>query len=86
MAEAGYPAVETGSTNAVFVPAATPLAIRQKLNAEISKILQKPEVLDRLTRQGSNPAMRSLEEADKFVRSELARWEEMIRGAGLEKQ
>lgn len=85
-AEAGYPQVDTGSTNVLFVPSKTPREVRQKLNTELNRIIQKPEVLARLTRQSMGSTIRTLDQADEFVRSEIARWEGMIKGAGLEKE
>jgi tripartite-type tricarboxylate transporter receptor subunit TctC len=85
-AEAGYPQVDTGSTNVVFVPSNTPREIKQKLNTELNKVIQKPEVLARLTRQSMGSTIRRLDQADDFVRAEIARWDGMIRSAGIEKE
>jgi tripartite-type tricarboxylate transporter receptor subunit TctC len=85
-AEAGYPQVDTGSTNVVFVPSKTPREIKQKLNTELNKVIQKPEVLARLTRQSMGSTIRTLDQADDFVRAEIARWDGMIRSAGIEKE
>lgn len=86
MREQGFDIV-TDSMLAVFAPAGTPKPILDRLNAEISKIIQTSDkVRDRLRQLGIEPTAMSQAEADAFVRSELTRWEGMIRRAGLQKQ
>lgn len=85
MREAGLDVV-TDSMLAVFAPAGTPRPILERLNADISKIIETSEpVRARLRQLGLDPTVMTLAEADAFVRSELPRWAEMIRRAGLEK-
>lgn len=85
MREAGLDVV-TDSMLAVFAPAGTPRPVLEKLNAELSKIIETSEpVRARLRQLGLDPTVMTLAEADAFVRSELPRWAEMIRRAGLEK-
>jgi tripartite-type tricarboxylate transporter receptor subunit TctC len=85
MREAGLDIV-TDSMIAVFAPAATPRPIQERLNSEISKIIDTSEpVRNRIRQLGLDPTTMTLAEADAFVRSELPRWAEMIRRAGLEK-
>ena len=85
MREAGLDIV-TDSMIAVFAPAGTPRPILERLNADISKIVETSEpVRARLRQLGLDPTSMSLAEADAFVRSELTRWADMIKRAGLEK-
>lgn len=85
MREAGLDIV-TDSMIAVFAPAATPRPILERLNSELSKIIETSEpVRNRIKQLGLDPTVMTLAEADAFVRSELPRWAEMIRRAGLEK-
>ena len=85
MREAGLDVV-TDSMIAVFAPAGTPRPVLERLNAEISKIVETSEpVRNRLRQLGLDPIVMTLPEADAFVRSELTRWAEMIKRAGLEK-
>lgn len=83
--ETGHDVV-TDSMIAVFAPAGTPRPILDRLNAELTKIVATSEpVRDRLRQLGLDPTTMTLAEIDGFVRSELVRWEGMIRRAGLEK-
>jgi len=85
MREAGLDIV-TDSMIAVFAPAGTPRPIQERLNSELSKIIETSEpVRNRIKSLGLDPTVMTLAEADAFVRSELPRWAEMIRRAGLEK-
>ncbi|MET0741814.1 MAG: tripartite tricarboxylate transporter substrate binding protein [Microvirga sp.] len=84
--EQGYDVV-TDSMLAVFAPAGTPQPILDKLNADLSKIILTSEkVRDRLRQLGLDPTAMTQAEAEAFVRSELTRWEGMIRRAGLQKE
>jgi tripartite-type tricarboxylate transporter receptor subunit TctC len=85
MREVGLDVV-TDSMIAVFAPAGTPKPILERLNVEISKIVETSEpVRARLRQLGLDPTAMKLDEIDAFVRSEMPRWEAMIRRAGLEK-
>jgi tripartite-type tricarboxylate transporter receptor subunit TctC len=84
--EQGFDVV-TDSMLAVFAPAGTPQPILDKLNADLSKIILTSEkVRDRLRQLGLDPTAMTQAEAAAFVRSELTRWEGMIRRAGLQKE
>jgi len=85
MRESGLDIV-TDSMIAVFAPMGTPRPILERLNADISRIVETSEpVRNRLRQIGLDPISMSLAETDAFVRSELTRWADMIRRAGLEK-
>ncbi len=86
MTELGLPVV-TDSVLMVFAPIKTPKPILERLNREISKIVMTSKnVGDKLNAMGMEPVEMNLIEADVFVRSEISRWAEMIKKAGLEKQ
>ena len=56
MAEAGFPDVEAVTWVGMFAPAGTPRAIVQRLNTEINRIIQEPDIRAKLTQQGIVPA------------------------------
>jgi tripartite-type tricarboxylate transporter receptor subunit TctC len=79
--------VVTDSVLAVFAPAKTPKPVLDKLNAEFTKIIgTSATAREKMTQLGMEPAPMKLDEADKFVRSELTRWGDMISNAGLKKE
>lgn len=87
MVESGYPKVVTGSMSAFFAPAATPPAILDKYNAEFIRIVNEVKpVREKFISMGLDPLAMKRTELDAFVRSELPRWEGMIKAAGLQKE
>jgi tripartite-type tricarboxylate transporter receptor subunit TctC len=86
MAELGY-AVVTDSMLAVFAPANTPKPIVDKLNAEFGKVVgTSNNVREKMGQLGMEPSPMSQADSDKFVKSELTRWGDMITKAGLQKE
>jgi len=83
IAEAGVPGYELSVWFGVLVPAGTPRDIIQRLNVEIVKILQSPEVKDRFLKQGVDVQTGTPEQFDALVKSEVARWAKVIKDAGI---
>jgi tripartite-type tricarboxylate transporter receptor subunit TctC len=84
--ESGVPGFEANGWYGIVAPAATPREIVLKLNAEIRRILQTPELRARLDNEGAIPAAGSPEEFAAFIASEIARWREVLKRAGIEAQ
>ena len=70
----------------MFAPAATPRDIIARLNREIVRALQAPDVRDRLVAMGVDPWPSTAEELGVLLRSEIARYGAVARSAGLPKQ
>ena len=85
MQESGVPDFEVNSWYGVCAPAAVPVALLDKLNADILSVLRIPEVEQRLTELGMPPAPTSRDEFDKFIRAEIARWAQVIKEANIPK-
>jgi len=86
MQESGVPDFEVNSWYGVCAPAGTPVALLDKLNADIHSVLRIPEVEQRLTQLGMPPAPTTREEFDQFIRAEIARWAQVIKDARIPKQ
>lgn len=86
MQESGVPDFEVNSWYGVCAPAGTPVALLDKLNADIHSVMRNPEVEKRLTELGMPPAPTSREEFDQFIRAEIARWAQVIKDAKIPKQ
>jgi tripartite-type tricarboxylate transporter receptor subunit TctC len=82
-AELGYPAMDIALWYGVAVPAGTPTPIVQRLNTELVKILQLPDVRRNLSDQGADLQGGSPEEFGTFMRSESARWGVVVKQAGI---
>ncbi|MFO1324297.1 MAG: tripartite tricarboxylate transporter substrate binding protein [Burkholderiales bacterium] len=74
VAEARIKGFETSQWYGIMAPAGTPDAIVRKLSAELNRILKSPEVVERLTADGSVPAGSTPEELAKFILAEQKRW------------
>jgi tripartite-type tricarboxylate transporter receptor subunit TctC len=66
-----------------LVPAKTPPAIVAKLNAAMGKVLQTPELKEKLLLQGAEAASNTPAEFEQLIRSELKQWEYVIREAKI---
>jgi tripartite-type tricarboxylate transporter receptor subunit TctC len=83
IAEAGVPGYEAMGWNGVFAPAKTPRAIVNKLNADIVRVLNMPDVRERLAAMGSTPVGGSPEQFADYVKREIERWGRVIRDSGI---
>jgi tripartite-type tricarboxylate transporter receptor subunit TctC len=71
------------SINGVIVPGATPREIVRRLNADFRKVLQMPDVAQRLGELGLQAVGNSPEEFDAFIRAEIERWTKVAKAAGV---
>jgi len=67
----------------VFAPAGTPAAIVNRLNSEIAKFLQRPEVRERFLATGVETVGSTPAEFTATVQAEVAKWGKLIREAGI---
>ncbi|WP_255429262.1 Bug family tripartite tricarboxylate transporter substrate binding protein [Ramlibacter albus] len=81
--EAGLPGFEVASTYAVLAPAGTPPAVVRRLNQEVAKIIQNPEVRTRFQTLGIEAMTSTPEEATTRVAGELSKWGKAIKDANI---
>lgn len=81
--EAGVKGVEAGIWLGLFAPAGTPPAIVARLNADINKVLQLPEVREKIANGGATPVGGSAEEFAAFLRADYAKWGRIVRESGV---
>ena len=79
IAQAGVAGYEATGWNGVFAPAGTPRAIVTKLNTDILKVLNLPDVREQMLKMGSTPVGGSPEEFGAFVKQEIVRWGKVVR-------
>ncbi len=84
MIEAGVKDYESATWYGLLAPAATPPDIVAKLNAEVAAILKSPEISDRLSKEGADPVGNTPAEFRKFIQSEIGKWREVIKAAGIQ--
>jgi tripartite-type tricarboxylate transporter receptor subunit TctC len=83
MRELGYPDFVVETWYGMFAPAGTPPAIVAKLNAALDDILHQPDVRELLARQGMTPAGGTPQRLGNYVKEDLARWQRVVKDAGL---
>ncbi len=83
VAEAGFPGFDATTWFAMFAPARTPADIVRKLNRDMVDIINAPAVRTWLLTQGAEPAPGTPEELTAFLKSEIAKWGNVIRSAGI---
>lgn len=83
LSESGMPGFEIGAWQAIMVPAKTAPEVVSFLNREIMKALADPEVKEKLEVQGAQILGSTPEEYGKYLRSELRRWNEVIKSSGV---
>jgi tripartite-type tricarboxylate transporter receptor subunit TctC len=81
--ELGYPEFVTSIWFSLSGPAGLPNAIVQKVNREVGKIMAKPEIQERMRREGMITESLTPEEFKKLIDSETRRWRPVIEKAGL---
>jgi tripartite-type tricarboxylate transporter receptor subunit TctC len=84
--EAGIPGYEVNSWYGVCAPAGTPMALLDKLNADINSVLRMPDIRQRLDELMMGGPQTSREEFDQFIRAEIAKWAQVIKDAGIPQQ
>jgi tripartite-type tricarboxylate transporter receptor subunit TctC len=82
VAQAGVPGYESGIWLGLMAPAGTPRPVLERLNAEVNKIINAPEVKDTWAKQGAFPMGMSIAQFDKFLRAEIVKWAEAVKASG----
>lgn len=83
VAETVAPGFGMGAWQGVVVPAGTPAPIIDKLNAEILRALKSPEMQKQLKVQGAQALGSTPQEYAAYIKSEIARWGEVVKAANV---
>lgn len=84
MTEIGLPKVTGSVWYGLVLPAQTPKAVINRLNAESNRALALPEIKDRLSAMGIDTASGTPEDFARFIREEIARWGPVVKAAGIQ--
>jgi len=82
VAELGVSGYEATIWLGVMAPAATPKPIVDQLNAEIGKIMNRPDVKAAWARQGAVPMPMSPSEFDRYLRADIEKWAHVVKVSG----
>ncbi|HSN41889.1 MAG TPA: tripartite tricarboxylate transporter substrate binding protein [Burkholderiales bacterium] len=81
--ESGVKGYEASNWFGLMAPIKVPKDIINKVNADVNKVLAEKEVREKFDRSGLITKGGSTETFDKFIRSEIAKYEQVIRKAGI---
>ncbi|MEP7084582.1 MAG: tripartite tricarboxylate transporter substrate binding protein, partial [Betaproteobacteria bacterium] len=83
IAESGLPGFEAVSWYALLAPAATPKEITAKIQTEVARILQLPDIREKLTALGGDPVGSTPEQLAAQLRLESARYADIVKRANI---
>ena len=83
VAEAGVPGYSAVAWAGLLAPKGTPPQTVAALNAAVTRILNEPEVKEKLAGLGADFSPNTPKGFDQFIRSEITRWGDVIRRANL---
>lgn len=83
VAEAGVPGYEITAWGGYMAPAGTPGPIVAKLNAELNRVVASPAIRERWLALGIEPVGGTPERFAEHVRTETAKWTDVIKRAGI---
>jgi len=86
ISEAGVPGYEHASWVGMLAPAGTPAPVIAKLNGEMVRIVQSPQVREYFLRDGLEPEGDSAKEFSADIRNEIAKWQKVVKAAGIKPQ
>ncbi len=82
IAEAGVKGYETTIWIGIMAPAGTPRAIVERLNAEITKVVNRPDVKAVWAKQGAVPLTMSVADYEKYLYADIAKWAKVVKISG----
>lgn len=82
VAESGVPGFQVEAWNGLMAPAGTPKPVIDKLNAEIRKVLESPEMKKRLEAQGFEASWTPPEKFGALIAAETERWSKVVHSSG----
>jgi tripartite-type tricarboxylate transporter receptor subunit TctC len=83
LAEAGFPGIEGGAWQGVFVPVGTSPAIVARLHRELARIMALPEIRNPIIETGAEPGGNTPEDFAAFVRADREKWKKVAEKANL---
>ncbi len=85
IAESGYPGFDSVTWAAFFTTAGTPKEVIARLNAEIVRVLQLPDVKGTLLQNGFEVRTSTPEELGDAVAANIAKWARVVKAANIPK-
>jgi tripartite-type tricarboxylate transporter receptor subunit TctC len=86
VSESGVPGFEAGSWYGFLAPAATPRGIVERLNRETVRIVQLPEVSERLAAEAFDVPLDTPEQFAAYIKADVAKWAKVVKETGIKAQ
>ena len=83
LVEAGFPTLAITGYYCVVGPAGLPRARVERLNTEVRRAVESPEVRDALSSQGTEPVTSTPEELGALIKKEMASWSRAMKVTGI---
>jgi tripartite-type tricarboxylate transporter receptor subunit TctC len=83
VSESGLPGFEAGSWYGLLAPAATPRPIVERLNREIRRVLQLPDIRERLVAEAFDIPLDTPEQFAAHIRADVPKWAKVVKEAGI---
>jgi len=83
ISEAGVPGYEATIWLGLMAPAGTPRPVLEKLNAEVNKIINAPDVKETWGKQGAVPIGMPVDEFGRFLREDIEKWSKLVKATGM---
>jgi tripartite-type tricarboxylate transporter receptor subunit TctC len=84
IAESGFPGYEATNWLGLLAPARTPAPIISRLNTEVRRVFQQPDVEQHLIAQGGEPATGSPDAFTRYIKSEITKWARVVKSSGTQ--
>ena len=84
IAESGVPDFDLSGWIALFAPAGTPAPVVSRLNAEVTRILNMPDVRSRFLDLGAEPGPMPVPQFAAWVQQEVNTWTRLVKEAGIQ--
>jgi tripartite-type tricarboxylate transporter receptor subunit TctC len=83
VAESGVPGFEAGSWYGLLAPGATPRAVVERINRDVVRVLQLPEVRDRLVAEAFEVPLDTPEQFAAHIKEDVVKWAKVVQAAGI---
>jgi tripartite-type tricarboxylate transporter receptor subunit TctC len=82
ISEAGVKGYETTIWIGIMAPSGTPRAVTERLNAEITKVVNRADVKKTWGEQGAQPMIMTVTEFEKYLHADIAKWAKVVKISG----
>ncbi|MDB5890933.1 MAG: tctC [Polaromonas sp.] len=83
MAESGFPGFEATTWYGLAGPGKMPTAMAKRMNEDINKVMQMPDVMEKLAASGAQDGGGSTEKFGEFMQAEQVKWAKIIKDGGV---